>query len=228
MKSNCKKYNIDGCQSGEILIECSKDLFRSVSPQLVKHYISVIHNNQRQWSANTKGRQDSHHSKAKPHAQKGTGRARQGFLGAPQYKGGGRAHSPKPKFLQHERINRKERQAVIRFLWGEKFRANQVFILEDDLSCHFVRPRARLVREFLKKMGLLGKRIAYVFSSSLMKESIDLQNFRLSLRNFTGVSFGSFSSVNGYDLLFNQVFFMTAPEWKEFAQLFEVVESQVV
>src|SRR4029079_6416271 len=97
---------------------------------MVKDYIIALRANARQWSANTKGRSEVSHSTKKPHPQKGGGRARQGSLVAPQYKGGGRVFAPKPKFEQHVRINRKERQAAIRFLISEKWKANKLHIVD--------------------------------------------------------------------------------------------------
>src|ERR1700689_3249769 len=97
---------------------------------MVKDYIVAIRENARQWSANTKGRSEVNHSTKKPHPQKGQGRARQGMLSAPQYKGGGRVHTPKPKYDQHVRINKKERRAAIRSLIGEKIRDKCLHVLE--------------------------------------------------------------------------------------------------
>src|SRR6202034_4530432 len=98
---------------------------------MIKDYIVALRENARQWSANTKGRSEVNHTTRKPHPQKGQGRARQGMLSAPQYKGGGRVFGPRPKFDQHIRINKKERKAAIRFLIGEKIRENKITVIED-------------------------------------------------------------------------------------------------
>src|ERR1700733_2105998 len=98
---------------------------------MIKDYIIALRANARQWSANTKTRAEVSHTTKKPHPQKGGGRARQGSLVAPQYKGGGRVHAHPPKFDQHVRINKKERRAAIRFLLAEKLRADRLHVLED-------------------------------------------------------------------------------------------------
>ena len=59
------------------------------------------------------------------------GRARQGCLVAPQYRGGGRVFGPKPKFDQHVKINQKERKAAIRCLLAEKFKENRVWVIDN-------------------------------------------------------------------------------------------------
>ena len=108
-----KKYDYKGSAKGELTID-AKLLEEDLNKQMIKDYLVAIRKNMRQWSANTKGRKEVQKSGQKPHAQKGSGRARQGCLAAPQYKGGGIVFGPKPKFDQHVRINKKERQACQR------------------------------------------------------------------------------------------------------------------
>lgn len=114
-----KKYNIAGSVVGELSID-ERLVQKTANSQMIKDYIVAIRNNARQWSANTQTRPEVSHSGQKPHPQKGTGKARQGYLGAPQYKGGGRVHSPRPKFDQHVKINRKEKERLIEILLLKK------------------------------------------------------------------------------------------------------------
>src|SRR5580692_4916122 len=101
----------------------------TANSQMIKDYIIALRENARQWSASTRNRAEVNHSGKKPHPQKGTGRARQGYLGAPQYKGGGRVHAPRTKFDQHVSINKKERRAAVRQLIAEKIQGNQLRVL---------------------------------------------------------------------------------------------------
>ncbi len=127
--STLKKYNLEGQEVGHVAV--SETLANAeANGQMIKDYIIALRANARQWSANTKTRGEVNHSTKKPHPQKGGGRARQGRLSSPQYKGGGRVFGPRPKFDQHVRINKKERKAAIRFLISEKIRENQILILE--------------------------------------------------------------------------------------------------
>src|ERR1700722_14881711 len=121
---------------------------------MVKDYIIALRANARQWSANTKGRSEVKHTTKKPHPQKGGGRARQGSLVAPQYRGGGRVFGPKQKFDQHVRINKKERQAAIRFLLAEKLRENKLHIIED---INLTEPKTKTVVDFLKAAEIKGR-----------------------------------------------------------------------
>src|ERR1700728_4248990 len=114
---------------------------------MIKDYIVALRENARQWSANTKGRSEVNHTTKKPHPQKGGGRARQGMLSAPQYKGGGRVFGPRPKFDQHVRINKKERKAAIRFLLGEKIRNHKIHIIE---TTEMDAPKTSTIANFVK------------------------------------------------------------------------------
>ena len=60
----------------------------------------------RSGSANTKTRAEVRGGGAKPYAQKGTGRARQGSIRAPQFTGGGIVHGPKPRSFR-KKVNKK-------------------------------------------------------------------------------------------------------------------------
>ena len=60
----------------------------------------------RSGSANTKTRAEVKGGGAKPYRQKGTGRARQGSIRAPQFTGGGIVHGPKPRSFR-KKVNKK-------------------------------------------------------------------------------------------------------------------------
>jgi len=84
----------------------------------------------------------------KPWRQKGTGRARQGSTRAPQWKGGGRVHTPRPrKYTQHMPL--KMRRAALRSALSVKA-AEAGVVLVDELS--LPEPKARLMAQSL---GLL-------------------------------------------------------------------------
>src|SRR5271168_3288593 len=137
---------------------------------MVKDYIVALRANARQWSANTKGRSEVKHTTKKPHPQKGGGRARQGSLVAPQYKGGGRVFGPKPKFDQHVRINKKERQAAIRSLLAEKIRKGQLLIVE---NLTLKAPKTKAVSDFLKNCKIEKSRILFLAEGNFTKEKTD-------------------------------------------------------
>lgn len=192
--STLKKFNIAGEDIGEETIEASL-LDVQVNPQVIKEYIVAILKNKRQWSASTKTRSERKHTTKKPHPQKGTGRARQGSLVATQFRGGGRPHGPKPKFDQHIKINRKERQKAIVSMFCDKIKANKVLILD---STKMDTPKTKVVSQFLAKLSL-DRGVLFLGDIEAKKANQDV-NFRKSVHNIPHASFCMLENVNAYDL----------------------------
>lgn len=193
-----KKYDLSGKSVGDVSID-DQLLAAQANPQMLKDYLIALRANQRQWSASTQGRSEVNHSTKKPFAQKGTGNARQGFLGAPQFRGGGRVHAPKPKFDQHIRINRKERQLAVRNLFGDKIRETCAHVLQYS---HLNAPETKTLANFLKTLNLSGKRVLFLADHG----DNDYTTLSKSLRNIPKVEFMYLPNVSGYDLaLCNQL-----------------------
>ncbi len=194
-----KKYDIAGAVVGELTIDESL-VESTANTQMIKDYIVALRANARQWSANTKTRAEVNHSGQKPHPQKGTGRARQGYLGATQYKGGGRVHAPRPKFDQHVRINKKERRAAIRHLIIEKIQANQVHILQYK---PLETPKTKKVVNFLDHLQLRDRRILFVGEGAATRSEVPAEKYGVfvqSMRNVPKLQFQLLPNVNGYDV----------------------------
>lgn len=193
--SQVKKYDITGKELGQEAID-DQLLTREVNEQLVKDSIVAYRHNQRQWSASTQGRSEVNHSNKKPHPQKGTGNARQGSLASPQYKGGGRVFTPRPKFDQHVRLNKKEKRAVISQLLSQRILGGTLHLLD---SANLEKPRTKTLGDFVKALGLEGKRVLFLGDATgEQKEQMSLYN--LSLRNLAGAEFTLTPNVNCYDL----------------------------
>lgn len=224
--TSLKKYKIDGHSAGSVQVD--EALVNAVAnSQMVKDYIVAMRENARQWSASTKTRSEVSHSTKKPHPQKGGGRARQGSLAAPQYKGGGRVFAPRPKFDQHVKINKKERIAAIRSIIGEKIRSNNVHVLE---STEVDTPKTKIISQFLEMQKINGKRVLFVgegafqafeINDTVEKFSVPTNahaNFIKSMRNIPKASFSLAQNVNGYDLLLADEIILTEKalvEWQE-------------
>lgn len=219
------KYNLGGEKTGTVEAE-SSIVDAEAHSQLVKDYIVAIRENARQWSANTKGRSEVKHTTRKPHKQKGTGRARQGSLAAPQFRGGGVVFGPKPKFDQHVRINKRERRSAIKSLIGEKIRNNNLIILESILM---EKPKTKILANFLKKVGL-GKRVLFLGEGKSKdieiadkKISVSVKcdshkNLAKSISNLPKIRFALAKNINGYDLMLADDIVVTGPALKEINQ----------
>jgi large subunit ribosomal protein L4 len=207
-----KKFNLQGEQVGDVKI-ADKVLKSEVNNQMIKDYITALRHNWRQWSASTKGRSEVEHTTKKPFAQKGQGRARQGTLVAPQHRGGGVYKGPRPKFDQHVRINRQERQQAVRHLITEKVREGKVTVLADTSMSA---PKAKDVAQLLKKSGLTRRVLV------LLEEPHDKHGaFVLSIRNLPGAECSLANNINGYDLLVAHHLLVTEAALKEWTWLFE-------
>lgn len=206
MNSSIDIYTLDAHKVGQVALP--EGFFaQQAHPQMIKNYAVAIQRNLRQWSASTKGRSEVNHSGQKPHAQKGTGRARQGYLGAPQYKGGGVVFGPKPKFDQHVHINKKERRSSIRYLLGDKQRQNHFISLRID---EFSEPKTARVSRFLQCLKWTHRTL-FVLPSN--RQTIanspnensplrrDWGNFHKSTRNIQKVNTAQLINLNGVDLL---------------------------
>ena len=89
-------YNMNGDKVGTM--ELDEEVFAAEINQAVLHEVVVNYlANQRQGTQNTKTRAEVSGGGKKPWRQKGTGRARQGSIRSPQWKGGGVALGPKPR-----------------------------------------------------------------------------------------------------------------------------------
>ncbi|NGX50387.1 MAG: 50S ribosomal protein L4 [Chlamydiae bacterium] len=197
--ANLKKYDLKGKELEEVSLE--KELLEiTVNSQLVKDYLVAVRKNARQWSANTKGRSELAQSNAKPHPQKGTGKARQGSLKSPQYRGGATVFGPKPKFNQHVRINRKERRAAISYLLAQKaLKGNIRFLKLGALKA----PKTKSICSFLKAAGIENKRILFLCDGATKTEK-ERKNFYLSMRNIPRTYFLPITNFSGYDVIANQ------------------------
>ena len=194
--ASLKKYDLKGKAAGEISVDEGL-LTKECNSQMVKDYLVAIAANKRQWSASTQTRSEVSHSKRKPFAQKGSGNARQGFLGAPQFRGGGRVHAPKPKFDQHIRINRKERRLAIRKLLTEHILSARACVLDYSL---LKTPQTKTLFKFLKSLQLEGKRVLFLGSG----DSSDYTTLSKSLHNIPRVEFNYIEHVGGRDLVLCQ------------------------
>lgn len=218
-----KKYTFEGKEAGTVEVS-DRIANAEAHSQMVKDYIVAIRNNNRQWSASTKGRSEVKHTTKKPYRQKGTGNARQGCFVAPQFRGGGIVFGPKPKFDQHVKINKKEKQQAIRFLLGEKVRGNLLTVVEDT---SFEAPKTKKVANFLKARNLTKKALFLADGevAEIPGEDVTIsihsdkhKNLALSMRNLGNVRWSIAKNISGYDLMRSQHLIVTESALNELNQ----------
>jgi large subunit ribosomal protein L4 len=126
----------------------------------------------------------------KPYKQKGTGRARQGSIRAPQFAGGGVVHGPVPRDYS-QRTPKKMKAAALRGALSDRARAGLVHVVESFVSAD--KPSTKAALATLGKLTE-AKRVLVVLSRT------DEVNW-LSLRNEPSVHLIESGQLNTYDVL---------------------------
>ena len=149
--------NVEGKAAGQA--DLSDDVF-GIEPNIpVMHQVVVAYEaSMRQGTHSTKNRSSVSGGGAKPYRQKGTGRARQGTIRAPQWVGGGVVFGPTPR-SHAKRVNNKEKKLAMRSALSGKL-ADSELILVDEL--YFKEPKTKLAVAALKALGIEGKRVTIV------------------------------------------------------------------
>jgi len=132
----------------------------------------------------------------KPWRQKGTGRARQGSIRAPQWVGGGVAHGPKPRSYEM-RVNKKMKRTALRSALTDAVRSGKLAVV-GDLA--FDGPRTKDAVGILDALGLDGKVLLVLAGPDEAVEK--------SFRNLPNVRIDYPGNLSTYDvLLADQVLF---------------------
>ena len=131
--------------------------------------------NARQGTHATKNRKLVSGGGKKPWRQKGTGRARQGSIRAPQWRGGGTVHGPVPRSYR-QGLPREVRRLAMRSALSDKLAEGRLIILE---SLTFEAPRTKGFIAMLATLGITGTVL-------FVTDNLD-QNAFLSGRNLQSV-----------------------------------------
>ena len=117
----------DGAKTGSV--DLPPDIFDvDVNIPLMHQVVVGQQAAARQGTHNTKSRGEVAGGGRKPYRQKGTGRARQGSIRAPQFAGGGIVHGPKPRSYD-QRTPKKMKAAALRGALSDRSRHGRVHVL---------------------------------------------------------------------------------------------------
>ncbi len=144
----------------------------------------------RQGTHSTKTRGQVSGGGTKPYRQKGTGRARQGSIRAPQFAGGGTVHGPQPRSYD-KRTPKKMKAAALRGALSDRAREGRVHVVSA-----FVEGDAPKTRAALATLNAVtsAKRVLVVLDRD------DVLNW-ISLRNLPQVHLIEVGQLNTYDVL---------------------------
>ena len=145
----------------------------------------------------------------KPFRQKGTGRARQGSIRSPHYRGGGVVFGPHPRSYEIK-MNRKEVKLAMCSALSAKL-AEDVLIVIDDLE--FEKPSTKEAVAVLKELGVEG-RVTIVLPDNNI-------NAFLSFRNIPRVRVIAVSESNTRDFLDNSTLIFTSASLKRIEEVLQ-------
>ncbi|MGQ0826055.1 MAG: 50S ribosomal protein L4 [Actinomycetota bacterium] len=112
-------------------VELPDDLFGIEPNVAVMHQVVTAQlANKRAGTHNTRTRAEVSGGGAKPYRQKGTGRARQGSIRAPHYRGGGIAHGPKPRDYS-QKTPKKMVRLALRSALSDRASEAKVLVVDD-------------------------------------------------------------------------------------------------
>jgi large subunit ribosomal protein L4 len=181
-------YNLEGETVGEM--ELSERVFQApVNTALLHQAVVTYLRNQRIGSANTKTRAEVRGGGRKPWRQKGTGRARQGSIRAPHWRGGGVVFGPKPRDYSTQ-LPQKMRQAAIRQALSAKLASGELKVVD---SLHLPAIKTKQVVAALEKLG--------AGDNALLVTATPDPNLKLSARNLPQVETATYNALNAYVLL---------------------------
>ncbi len=178
--------------SGEAVgtAELRDDVF-GIEPRIPVMHQHVVrqHANARLGTHKTKSRSEVSGGGRKPWRQKGTGRARQGSIRAPQWKGGGVVHGPIPhKYTK--KMNRKMRHLALRSALSVKAGDQQVVVLD---ALKMEAPKTAAFADMLAGLGIAGSVLVLLPEADV--------NVELSARNLPYVKTVRATCLSVRDLL---------------------------
>jgi len=181
-------YNQSGSRVGEI--ELADSVFGIEPNSAVLHDAIVMQQaSQRQGTHDVKNRSEVRGGGRKPWRQKGTGRARQGSIRAPQWKGGGVAFGPTPRKYGYK-LNRKVRRLALKSALSSKVQNNELLVLE---ALNFAVPKTKEMTAVLNNLKVDRKVL-------IVTSEYD-QNAALSSRNIPGAKIVDAAGINVLDLV---------------------------
>lgn len=192
-----KVLNQEGKSQGSVNLE-SKFFNAKYKESLVHQVVVAQLANRRQGTHSALTRSEVRGGGCKPYRQKGTGRARQGSIVAPNHVGGGIVFAKKPRDYR-QKINEKMRYRAFASAMSEKIRQQELTIVA---KLEFEAPSTKKLADTLKKLKLTGKTLIV-----LSREDSDLKWYEqvlLSSRNIPNVEVCDVDLLSVYDVVANK------------------------
>ena len=181
-------YDMNGKKVSDI--ELNEKVFGIEPNENIVHSVLINYlANQRQGTQSTKTRSEVSGGGRKPWRQKGTGRARQGSIRAPQWIKGGIALGPKPRSYSFS-VNKKEKRLAIKSVLSSKVLENKLTVV-DKMELAEIKTKAMV--KTMDNLKLEGKTLFV-----LPEKNLNVEN---STRNIAYAKTIVANTINVYDLL---------------------------
>jgi large subunit ribosomal protein L4 len=160
--------------------------FKGINPHNLYLYCKAFMANQRANTAQTKNRSAVRGGGKKPFSQKGGGRARQGSIRAPHFRGGGVVFGPTTERNYTQKVNKKQKKLALMYALFEKAQEEKLFIVDSvSVESGKTKDAKSFVDSFNQKDVLV------------VKDSIDEKTF-LAFRNLKNSYLIEPNELNGY------------------------------
>ena len=196
--------------STEVKVDLPAEIFdATVNVPLIHQVVVAQQAAARQGTHATKTRGEVRGGGRKPYRQKGTGRARQGSIRAPQFAGGGVVHGPVPRSYE-QRTPKKMKAAALRGALSDRARHGLVQVVDG-----FVEGGEPKTKDALSVLGVVTGAAPGAASVLVVVETSDQATWK-SLRNARGVHLIDPGQLNTYDVLVNDRVVFTAAAYASF------------
>lgn len=200
-------YNVSGQEVGDI--ELSEAVFgvevnQHVLYEVVKNQLA----NKRQGTQSAKTRAEVRGGGKKPWRQKGTGRARQGSIRAPHWKGGGVIFAPKPRDYSYS-VPKKVKRLAMKSALSSKVQNSEIIVL-DELS--LAAPKTKDMVSLLSNVKAAKKALVVTAENN--------ENVIKSSSNIAGVQTATVNTLNVYDILKYDSFVITKEAVKKVEEVY--------
>lgn len=186
-------YNMNGEKTGTMEVNDAifgVEIKKSVLHDVVVNYLA----NQRQGTQSALTRTEVRGGGIKPWRQKGTGRARQGSIRAPQWTGGGVVFAPKPRDYSYS-LNKKVKKLALKMALTSKVNDSDMIVVDgmkfDEIS-------TSAAAKMLKALGADTKTLVVTASN-------DVNTYK-SARNIADTAVSNVDTLNVYEILNHKKF----------------------
>ena len=204
---NISVLNMDGKSVEEI--ELNKEIFDiEINEHAVYLVVKNISANKRQGTHSAKTRAEVRGGGRKPWRQKGTGRARQGSIRSPQWRGGGIVFAKKPRDYSYT-TPKKVRRLALKSALTSKAQENEIIVLDDF---KLEEAKTKNFKKVLDNVKANRKALVVIADND--------ENIKRASRNMENVKTTMAQNINVYDILKYNSFVVTKDALKVIEEVF--------